>query len=509
MRVFVFAIGGTGSRVLTSLIMQLAAGVRPIDSDGKPISELSIVPIIVDPHESNDGLLNVISLLNDYRDIRKKIYGNRNDAQGFFSVKIETLSDISSQVDSGSDQFFFSMPHVSDNKFGKFINLDDLDLQNRLLMEMLFSPEELNTYMKEGFYGSPNIGCVALNEFRKSKDFEAFRSAFNSSEDRIFFIGSIFGGTGASGLPLFVSSIRDLSHADNMNAGNMGCAQAPIGALIVMPYFSIEKKDASPIDDNDFIIKSKSALRYYADNLNKYVNCIYYIADTDRPKSFENDPGNVNNQKGNKAHIVEFIGATAILDFISINADDLRTTIDSNGRQIATRTKYKQYSFEHETSQLTFEDLPSSTNSLCMMPLMKFYLLKLYMNEYLTSRLNTPFASKYEPKIESSILSRELKSFFNRFEKWIDDMQQHGSSAHNLTLFSSPIEKDLTTVFNGVQPRKRTFGKKTLKISDLESALNDSAQKHDKMQNQFQRWFTIADEAFGDAINDNLIIEGF
>ena len=41
MRVFVFAIGGTGSRVLTSLIMQLAAGARPVDSDGNLIKDLS------------------------------------------------------------------------------------------------------------------------------------------------------------------------------------------------------------------------------------------------------------------------------------------------------------------------------------------------------------------------------------------------------------------------------------------------------------------------------------
>ena len=62
MRIFVFAIGGTGTRVLTSLVMQLAAGVRPLDSNGKPIRDLSIVPIVIDPHEDNDGFTGLSTI---------------------------------------------------------------------------------------------------------------------------------------------------------------------------------------------------------------------------------------------------------------------------------------------------------------------------------------------------------------------------------------------------------------------------------------------------------------
>ena len=44
MRLFVFAIGGTGSRVLKSLVMLAAAGVRPLDEDGKPLENFELVP---------------------------------------------------------------------------------------------------------------------------------------------------------------------------------------------------------------------------------------------------------------------------------------------------------------------------------------------------------------------------------------------------------------------------------------------------------------------------------
>ena len=56
MRLFLFAIGGTGSRVLKSLVMLSAAGVRPLDENGKPVKDLEIVPVIIDPHKANEDL---------------------------------------------------------------------------------------------------------------------------------------------------------------------------------------------------------------------------------------------------------------------------------------------------------------------------------------------------------------------------------------------------------------------------------------------------------------------
>ena len=56
MRLFLFLVGGTGSRVLKPLIMQLAAGIRPIDENGNAIKNLEVVPIIMDPHKANEDL---------------------------------------------------------------------------------------------------------------------------------------------------------------------------------------------------------------------------------------------------------------------------------------------------------------------------------------------------------------------------------------------------------------------------------------------------------------------
>ena len=54
MNLYIFAIGGSGSRVIRSLTMLLAAGVH---ADG------NIIPIIIDPDTSNGDLARTVNVL--------------------------------------------------------------------------------------------------------------------------------------------------------------------------------------------------------------------------------------------------------------------------------------------------------------------------------------------------------------------------------------------------------------------------------------------------------------
>ena len=503
MRLFVFAIGGTGSRVLTSLVMQLASGMCPKDHEGNPIKNLTIVPIIVDPHEDNSGLQQVKNLLNNYRTIRKRIYGDDPNGEGFFGVKIETLREAEPESGVSSDNFFFRMQRVSDNSFDKFIGLESMSLENKLFAQMLFSDQELQTEMKEGFYGSPNIGCVALNEFRRSEDFTAFRTAYKPG-DRIFFIGSIFGGTGASGLPLFISSIRDLGHRDSDDDGRAACSESPIGALIVMPYFSITPDDNSPINENDFTIKTRSALRYYYTNLNQYINNIYYIADPEGTKAFENDPG-CGNQSKNKAHIVEFAGALAIMDFLAESETDMLFNQDSLGRVVVEKCSTKAYGLVTDNSYIHFKGLSAQTDKLVMMPMMSFYLLREFMQNHLENMLEKPFAKDHTPKIQKSIYdNREIKELFKMFDEWTSQMSDHGPSAHNLDLFKQVNDKNYAGAFYDEPSTKKGLfgGRKDLKPKDIQLMLDKAAQEVGDKEPQERRWFTLAQIAMNKLINE-------
>ena len=63
-----------------------------------------------------------------------------------------------------------------------------------------------------------------------------------------------------------------------------------------------------------FISKTKSALAYYENNISKNgsIDALYYLAD-DVVSTYDNHEGGSAQQ--NAAHLIEFLGATAIVDF--------------------------------------------------------------------------------------------------------------------------------------------------------------------------------------------------
>jgi len=498
MRAFIFAIGGTGARVLNALIMQLAAGAQPKDQDGNLIT--SIVPIIIDPHATNDALTKSTSLLHLYKSIRQTIYRDNESTEGFFGTKIETLHDINRDNNNIADQFYFQLNNVTNNTFSNFIQENNItDASTLHFINTLYSRQEKGTNMNIGFEGSPNIGSVALSEFSKSHDFEAFRNVYQEG-DKLFFIGSIFGGTGAAGLPLFISKIRDLAHRQNNDNHNIDCAHAPIGALIVMPYFSITYNNDSSINQEDWLPKVRSALDYYDQHLNNKINDIYYLADPQMTTPFFNDAGQ-NSQSGNRAHLVEFVGANAFFHFIQSN------NVTTNGNDIvtATQTKYYRYDLNNANLTVTFNEFPQQTNDTLQRHLMAFHILRNFMIS-LPQLLDRPFACKYAPKIEGNILSQDIKNFWNKYDDWLNQMKNHGVNAHNLDLFAECQHGNYTDLFNGVDTKQGIIFKKTKKTVDnsvIIRKLNEVAEQHNQYANQYSRWFNIAFKAINEVIEEN------
>lgn len=75
-KLYIFGIGGTGSRVLRSFTMMLAAGVK--------IGVNEIVPIIIDPDVSNADLTRTVQLMNTYRAIHSELHFDEENESQFF-----------------------------------------------------------------------------------------------------------------------------------------------------------------------------------------------------------------------------------------------------------------------------------------------------------------------------------------------------------------------------------------------------------------------------------------
>src|ERR1039458_10154152 len=83
-KLFLFGIGGTGSRVIRSFTMLLASGVKIKNCE-------KIIPIIIDPDTENGDLKRTLLALRLYKDVNQ---GLLKDAAGLFSTEINTLASL-------------------------------------------------------------------------------------------------------------------------------------------------------------------------------------------------------------------------------------------------------------------------------------------------------------------------------------------------------------------------------------------------------------------------------
>ena len=335
-KLYVFGIGGTGSRVLKSLAMLMAAGVKVQDNSGNCYE---IVPIVIDPDHAAADYTRMVKLFQDYKKVRNELTFSSANKNTFF------MNDINLSVLSGlsqTEQITMSLGNTQNIDFKTYIGLNSMkefngrEDANFALTSMLFSERNLNSTMDVGFKGNPNIGSIVLNQFVDSDEFINFAASFNQG-DRIFIISSIFGGTGASGFPLLLKNLRAIPNTIN---GNGLIKDAPIGAISVFPYFdvapdnNVDENQRSQIDSSTFISKTKAALTYYDNNVSE-ANVLYYIGDN-ISKQYNNSEGG-STQK-NDAHFIELAAALAIMDFAALPPNQVVT---SNGNP--SKTDYKEF----------------------------------------------------------------------------------------------------------------------------------------------------------------------
>jgi hypothetical protein len=422
-KLFIFAIGGTGSRVVKALTMLLASGVELKNTS-------QVIPIIVDPHKSNDDLKRTENLLKSYEKIRESLTVTP-DKDAFFGTEIKTLKSIVKNDETIENTYTFDLKGVGKQTFGEYIGFDDLSgkvdnhemyTPNKDLAKLLFSKKNIEAEMDIGFVGNPNMGSVVLNQFRESNEFKQFASNF-AENDRIFIISSIFGGTGAAGFPIILKNIRNAEAGEVDNSDLL--KNAKIGALTVLPYFGIEPNEEKRVDKATFFSKTKAALQYYNKGVNKSINRLYYIGDI-LSSNYKYDPGE-NGQK-NDAHFVELAAAMAIVDFASIAESDLVT---SNG--LPSETIYKEFGLENDEHKLLFSDLSIETQALIARKLSKLTLLLIYIKYSLNEkdRLDLTWLQDigFTPSfLSSNFYSLHLQSFMNDYANWLNEMNSNTRS---------------------------------------------------------------------------------
>lgn len=454
-KLYIFAIGGTGSRVLKALTMLFASGVK-IGNDFE-----TVIPIIIDPDTSNGDLNRTKDILRLYQEIRNQV----DQPDDFYAQEIKTINEIT--VNSpvvNPDYFQFKLKDTDTNTFNQYIGFDSLseeiaEKDDKNFVRLLYSAQNLRSNLDVGFKGNPNMGSIILNQFTNSEDFKRFGQTFDD-DDAIFIVNSIFGGTGAAGFPLLLKNFRGNKNIPR----HAKIKEAPIGGITYLPYFSLSKNEE--INAESFEEKAKIAIDYYNRtiiSLNQ-INTLYFIGNRGNTNQEEYAVGG--QEQKNKAHFLELAGALAVLDFCK------------NINSITRTTQIKEFGIEHDAQSLTFADLNIENAKQLSPPLTKFKLYTEYLDKGLSRSLNTSRWTKSNIKLtpgnKQSLLDKnyfnsaeyktQIRSFNRYFDEWIKEMKD------NRPAFS-PFEEigadNALEIVKGQTPK----GNRSFKAVDIQNCL--------------------------------------
>ena len=411
--VYVLAIGGSGARVLRSLVMLLAAGVEP---------NAKIIPLIIDPDSGAGNLSQTIELLKLYTQIREEAQVDNADPLVTFSTPIEMLPGAGYQV---------QLDQIAGTKFREYVDLGvAMSGSSQALLRSLFSKDNLDLEMTIGFKGNPNIGSIVLGQFEGSDAYKRFFSELQKGDIKkksIFIISSIFGGTGASGFPSLLKSLRSSTTL---------VSQMRMGALSLLPYFNLENNASSAIDSATFYAKTRAALSYYTENIikNADIDDFYFIGDKS-PNSYSNSDGGQTQR--NQAHLVELAGALSIIHFARLGSERPKSSVG---------TMYEFGLDKPVSDAIGFKTLGDMTERELAVPLTALYLMHRFLEEADIFTDKDPWLKEIQANPGDGSFIDDINRFLELYKEWLQELGGH--SSHGFKPFEIGVQID--NLFNCV-----------------------------------------------------------
>jgi hypothetical protein len=306
---YLIGIGGTGARVVEAVVHCCAAGLGP--------DELTV--FLVDPDEGNGNLSRTKSLVTQYQASRRAYTQRSGDHVPLFRTRLRT-----------PETLVWSIFDEKNSTLSRFVNLDNLreNAEDRPLADfisVLFTREELDTELNEGFRGHPSIGAVVMAS--PDPQHEPWKTFWDDvaacqapHEARVFLVGSIFGGTGAAGVPTF--GAREMIKANPSALVDDGTSKVLLGGALVLPYFTFESPEAPPtsadgapemyVTPADFPIATQAALQFYNEK-DLGFDQMYLLGDSLAQRVGRFSHGNQGQE--NRPHYIVLVSALAAFDF--------------------------------------------------------------------------------------------------------------------------------------------------------------------------------------------------
>lgn len=340
---FIIAIGGTGMRCLESFVHMCAAGIF----DDKEFHILTL-----DTDSQNGNKERTESLINLYNDIKRQDGQNVEGVANkntFFSSKLTLYKYFTNLGDKN---------HGRDNyaRLSTVNNQDDESKKtNEDLAELFLDRESVQQFdLAHGFRAQTHLGSMLMyhsiveaaknvtkNKANAKPEEEALcnfldKMSTAGSNGRVFIFGSIFGGTGASSIPVLPEAFNkaiEVRFNKSLDFNNV-----KFGTTLLSQYFSFKnpdetqrKKEKGIIADSGlFALNSQAALQFYLNDAT-VKSCYKHLYHIGWPSEIENYSRDGENEtitggleQKNRCHVVELLSACAAYDFFKKSDDDMK-----------------------------------------------------------------------------------------------------------------------------------------------------------------------------------------
>jgi len=227
---YLIAVGGVGSRIVEST-------VRLCENGYISTPTINCAMIDVDKGHGNTG--DTLNLIERYNECRL----NLKDVPTVFKTEIKFPSVLSEyRITPLQGIARTSVNAIAGN------NANDYNLAKVILDE-----KEAGEEVDDGFYGNLTLGNVFYNYAMQSEVDSPFHKlltkiAGNTRSDnnvvKVFICGSLFGGTGASGISFICQKLVDM-------VGTQNRSKLHIHAGLMLPYFKPEYTDAGAEAEKD------------------------------------------------------------------------------------------------------------------------------------------------------------------------------------------------------------------------------------------------------------------
>lgn len=273
---YIIAAGGTGALCASSFLYMAAAGCAECNS--------TYHILLLDKDKQSDAMTACHNLLDNYNALNVQL-GKKPGTLVFPKIVLHDWNFTDEIVDEYCRQTQKTAADLGSLTLNKLLNPEQ-DAKTAQLLDIMYSPEELDTDLEKGFYGHPNIGAAVFDYVRdrflaqqvimangavKTNSFmSSLHNSLSKGKTFVYLFGSLFGGTGATVIPNVARALRTLQ-SNGKPPVAFGLTNLVLGGAVIMPYFrlpacpvdSVEALEKVSPSDTKFADQTRQALRYY------------------------------------------------------------------------------------------------------------------------------------------------------------------------------------------------------------------------------------------------------